>query len=139
MGRKPHVGAANRNRGLKAPPIPPPRLDLHPGNPLHEYFSNSTPRSHLTPYAADSRDSREDRCLSRDDLPSHQAPSRIELPGGTPHQTSNAPPRRTTMDLPNSVRVIPVRLFVAALSLMCLPILAQNVVAKPAPTPAPAV
>jgi hypothetical protein len=43
------------------------------------------------------------------------------------------------MNLSNSVRVIPVRLFVAALSFLCIPALAQNVVAKPAPSPAPAV
>ena len=40
------------------------------------------------------------------------------------------------MNLPNPVRVVPVRLFVAALALLSIPALAQTVVAKPAPTPA---
>ena len=48
------------------------------------------------------------------------------------------------MNLPNSVRISPVRLFVAALSLLCIPTLGQSVVASPAPstpiatTPTPA-
>jgi hypothetical protein len=50
------------------------------------------------------------------------------------------------MNLPNSVRITPVRLFVAALSLLCIPAFGQSVVASPAPsapvattpTPAPA-
>jgi hypothetical protein len=40
------------------------------------------------------------------------------------------------MNLPNSVRITPVRLFVAALSFFCIPALSQNVVAAPAPAPA---
>jgi hypothetical protein len=42
------------------------------------------------------------------------------------------------MNLPNPVRAIPVRLFVTALALLCIPAMAQNVNAKPAPTPAAA-
>ena len=41
------------------------------------------------------------------------------------------------MNLPNPVHATRVRLFIAALSLMCIPALAQTVVAKPAPTPSP--
>src|ERR1035441_9858708 len=59
-------------------------------------------------------------------IQSHPGPSRPELSGGTPHQSSNAPPRRTTMNLPN-------RLSIVALSLLCLPMLAQTVAPKPAP------
>src|ERR1035437_9172761 len=69
--------------------------------------------------------------VSSETIPSPtQAPSRSELPGGTPHQSSNVPPRRSTMNLPN-----PVRATIVALALMCIPALAQTVVAKPAPTP----
>src|ERR1017187_3328702 len=63
-------------------------------------------------------------------------PSRLGLSGGTPPQSSNAPPRRTAMNVPNPVRITPVRLFVAALSLLCIPVLAQNVVVTPAPATA---
>src|ERR1017187_5337377 len=51
---------------------------------------------------------------------------------GTPHHPSNALSRRTPMNLPN-----PVRVSIVALSLMCIPALAQNPAptATPAPTP----
>src|ERR1035441_9670679 len=51
---------------------------------------------------------------------------------GTPHHPSNALSRRTPMNLPN-----PVRVSIVALSLMCIPALAQNAAptATPAPTP----
>src|ERR1019366_7087744 len=59
-------------------------------------------------------------------------PSLSELPVGIPHHPSNALSRRTPMNLPN-----PVRVSIVALSLMCIPALAQNPAptATPAPTP----
>jgi hypothetical protein len=41
------------------------------------------------------------------------------------------------MNLPNSVRITPARLLVAALSLLCIPAMAQNVLSSPAPAPKP--